>query len=51
MIRFKANAPTEKPEAASDSKLSKAAGKAKAGASKQKEDLLDLDQDPQDDKD
>ena len=42
MIRFKANAPAEKPAAASDAKPSKAAGKAKAGASKQKEDLLDL---------
>ncbi len=51
MIRFKATPPVEKPAAASDAKPAKAASKAKAAASKPKEDLLDLDTDTQDDKD
>jgi hypothetical protein len=51
MIRFKATPPVEKPAAASDAKPAKAATKAKAAASKPKEDLLDLASDTQDDKD
>lgn len=45
MIRFKANAPAEKPAPASAAKAEKPAGKTKAGKSAPKEDLLDLGQD------
>ena len=51
MIRFKANAPAEKPAPASAAKAEKPASKAKAGKAAPKEDLLDLGQDTQDDKD
>lgn len=51
MIRFKANAPVEKPAPASTAKADKPAGKAKAGKPAAKEDLLDLGQDTPDGKD
>ena len=51
MIRFKANAPAEKPAPASAAKTEKPASKAKASKAAPKEDLLDLGQDTPDDKD
>ena len=51
MIRFKANAPAEKPAPASTAKAAKPAGKPKAGKPASKDDLLDLGQDTPDAKD
>jgi len=51
MIRFKANAPAEKPAPASAAKGDKPAAKAKAGKPASKDDLLDLGQDTPDAKD
>ena len=51
MIRFKANAPAEKPAPASAAKAEKPASKAKAGKAAPKEGLLDLGQDTPDNKD
>lgn len=50
MIRFQTT-PEEKPKATSAAKPAKSPGKAKAGAPAPKEDLLDLAEETQDDKD